>query len=335
MSNAAKIRNRKYATRKLFGQNAVLIGGQRVELDEHGRVPSDTSLIPPKESYQSFLADEAQKEQAKKDAVQRETTRQMAVSILFSRESPELNRQCPVVTDFDAFADVSIDDLRKQIRDARKEALQTLKTESGIEVTPQGEAKLIRISALNRSLRWTDSQCWLACWDYAVGLQALVNGEDFVLGEPTQTSEPEAESAPQKSLDELLRTTDLSVSNRDAERELKAAVQNEFMGFGKLDLWVKWLDHLSADYNVSLTPAQRQEAWQYMVKMNLSPHQRSSYDAVRKFLVATGRLDNSCLSCREVLEQQYQSSEITDREYLRLLHEHEARLDRPRKEAGI
>lgn len=335
MGNAAKIRNRKYATRKLFGQNAVLIQGQRVELTPDGRVPSDASRIPQRETYQSFCHDLEVTERAKKDAAASERALQMKRDILYKRPSPELQKRCPKIP-----PDLccSVDEARKMIREAIASMKETLLRESGIELAERGLQKLWAVVNVNKELWWADPACWLALYDYVDELQVFEEG-DRIVGEPTTPEpEPQSERMTQDQLQTVLDKTlrEESTQTRDGERRIKAAVQDAFMGGGQHQLWDGWLAQLLRDYGISLSKEDQRACFEWSKQMNLSIHQPSTYDAMRRFLVDVGRLDGDiALTCREVLENQYRNNQITDREYLRLLQFHADKLDRPRKEAGI
>jgi hypothetical protein len=298
---------------------------------------------PPKETFQSFLAEERRKveeeaarEQATKAASQAENARQMALDVLYKRTSPALVQRCRRMTEQDYEKFTSVEMAQKALADALTKAKRMLLTDSGIELTPVAERRIKSVRSVNLELAWDDPQTYVQLFDYMVELKAFAEGEIVThIQEP-----PELEL----SLDDHLRLSSTLDKKDDARLKylvLDSMITNEVVPVvaeWEASLYQNFGQHLSDDIRKFLfTPNTG-----LFAKMNWSLTDKRNYDAARRELCRRGYWNpDVCLTVRETLEQMYQNNDPSlgttplerDREYLRRLHEfeHKGVLDAPRK----
>jgi hypothetical protein len=132
----------------------------------------------------------------------------------------------------------------------------------------------------------------------------------FADGEVTEPA-PVAATPQLPTLGELFARANNSPT---ADRELRSVIA-EMVRAEYRDVLEAWQRSVYDNFGHRLTETQVKEAWRFVQDHNLNPLTNSSWDLARVNLVHRCLAPQSLLTCREVLDDQLRSGEVTAREY--------------------
>jgi hypothetical protein len=320
----------------------------KLTLRDLGRLPVHVSAdVPKKETLVQFAERLQREEEHEKQRPQRELEERVAATFeklnefsvkFWSQPLDAIKAAGPFATG--AFVDLGLpllpDSAPKDVaasaaREAFERYLQGLKTKGYTLAIPDRLVCFCQV-LIEHGVWLTPQACaagfdWLLKFVWEDGIASEELGVDESIVNPTA---PERE----KTFDEILSA---SGETREGDAAIRRALASEVMHGEFYSMMRQWYDSVHEQFGVVLSEVCLKSGWDFIVSHNLSPLKPATYDAARRHLVSRSLLPASCLTVREVLEQDHRKGTLTDREFLRQCQTYEQLgiCDAPRLAASI